>query len=85
MKITIISPKREIFNGEGEAVTLPGVAGQMQILEHHADLFSTLKKGKIIVKKGNQSKEFLISSGIAKIFNNEMLILIVENSQQKQN
>ena len=47
MLLEIISPEKEIFKGEAKSVTVPAVDGSLGILDHHAPLISTLKKGTV--------------------------------------
>lgn len=47
MKLEIITPESKIFEGEVDAVRLPGKEGLFQILNGHAPLISTLKEGEL--------------------------------------
>jgi F-type H+-transporting ATPase subunit epsilon len=47
MILKIISAEDIIFQGEVDAVTLPGVMGQFTVLQNHAALISSLSAGKI--------------------------------------
>lgn len=75
MEVKILSPNKNLFEGKTDSLTLPGENGQLQILNNHATLFTLLDKGKIIVE-GN--KEFFISSGIAEVVENKIIILVKE-------
>jgi F-type H+-transporting ATPase subunit epsilon len=48
LQLNIVSPEKELFNGEVSQVTLPGLLGQFTILPNHAPIVSSLKKGEII-------------------------------------
>ena len=45
--LDIVSPEKEIFKGEVESVTLPGMLGSFTILPHHAPIVSSLSGGKL--------------------------------------
>ena len=45
MFIEIVSPEKTIFTGDVNSVYLPGTEGFFQILNNHAPIVSTLKKG----------------------------------------
>lgn len=45
MQLEIITPEHKIFDGEADAVQLPGKEGMFQILDNHAPIISTLKEG----------------------------------------
>ncbi len=67
MHISIHTIEKTLFEGEAESVTLPGVDGELGILENHIPLISSLKHGiiKIHSKKGEMS--FNISGGFAEV------------------
>ena len=48
MKLKIISPESVIFEGDVDAVTLPGTMGAFTVLKNHASLISTLEAGNLI-------------------------------------
>ena len=75
MKIQILSSNRQIYQGEGESITLPAEKGQIQILENHAPLFALLKRGDISIE-GN--KKITILSGAVEVLNNEVMVLVKE-------
>ena len=45
LHLDIVSPDKEIFNGEVDSVTLPGTLGSFTILSQHAPIVSSLKAG----------------------------------------
>jgi F-type H+-transporting ATPase subunit epsilon len=45
MQLEIITPEHKIFEGEADAIQLPGKEGMFQILDNHAPIISTLIKG----------------------------------------
>jgi len=75
MEVEILSVSKKLYKGESKAITLPGQEGQMQILDGHAPLFTLLDKGEIII---GSNKKISISSGIAEVLNNKVLILAKE-------
>ena len=46
--LNIVSPEKEIYNGEVESVTLPGTIGTFTILQQHAPIVSSLREGKVM-------------------------------------
>lgn len=46
LHLNIVSPEKELFNGEVESVTLPGTMGSFSILPQHAPIVSSLGTGK---------------------------------------
>jgi F-type H+-transporting ATPase subunit epsilon len=49
MHLEIITPETKIFNGEVDAVQLPGLDGSFQVLRGHAPIISGLKEGVVKV------------------------------------
>lgn len=47
LHLSIVSPEKEIYNGEVSSVTLPGTMGVFSILPGHAPIVSSLKEGKV--------------------------------------
>ena len=49
MQLEIITPEKEIFKGEAEAVQFPGLDGSFQVLNGHAPIISALSSGDVKV------------------------------------
>ncbi len=47
MTIAVLTPDRQIFNGNISSVKVPGVLGEFQVLKNHAPIVSSLETGKI--------------------------------------
>ena len=75
MNLTILTPERDIFNGEVNLVQLPGSDGLFEILKNHAPMIASLKKGKIKVKNNNDLQYFEINGGVVEVLNNRVLVL----------
>lgn len=56
-----------MFSGTADAVFLPGEIGEFEVLDHHADLMSTLVEGDIKMRKGDTTDKIHIKSGIARV------------------
>lgn len=76
MNVEIISPEATLFQGDASFVFLPGSDGSMGVLNNHAPLITSLKKGTVRVKD-NAGKEhrFEVKGGTVEVFNNKMIIL----------
>lgn len=73
MEIKILSLNQKIYEGKESSITFPGKKGEFQVLDNHAPLFALLKKGKIRV---GRNKEFSILSGIVRVFENKVVVLV---------
>tara|TARA_B100000927_G_scaffold90589_3_gene73265 strand:- start:11239 stop:11514 length:276 start_codon:yes stop_codon:yes gene_type:complete len=90
MYLEIITPEQTLFKGEVDSIFLPGSSGDFQVLNNHAPIVSTLKKGvvKIIGKLDLDSsvvdqfetldKETIlkIESGTVEMSNNQVTLLV---------
>lgn len=76
MILEIVSPEASLFKGEVTSVTLPGVDGSFQILNHHAPIVSILKAGdiKIVANNFNLGKD--VADRFVKVDNNTYLLPI---------
>ena len=76
MKVEIITPESTLFEGEGTYVYLPGSDGSLGLLNHHAPLISSLKKGVVRVKdQAGKEHKFDVKGGTVEVFQNKVIIL----------
>ncbi len=76
MNLEIITPEKTIFNGEIKLVQLPGSSGSFEILDKHAPMIASLKKGKIKIIENDKNTLFIdINGGMLKVQDNKVLIL----------
>ena len=89
MFIEIVSPEKTIFTGDVNSVHLPGTEGFFQILNNHAPIVSTLKKGTIqlsgkfeddisenLTLEGINKASLAFESGVVEMKNNKLIILV---------
>lgn len=68
LHLNIVSPEKEVFNGEVESVTLPGTIGSFTILPQHAPIVSSLGAGKVIyVTEGGVEQSLDIEGGFVEL------------------
>lgn len=76
MKVEIITPEATLFEGDGSFVFLPGSDGSLGVLNNHAPLISSLKKGVVRVKDSSGKEHtFEVKGGTVEVFNNKVTIL----------
>ncbi|WP_396177532.1 F0F1 ATP synthase subunit epsilon [Flavobacterium sp.] len=92
MTLEIVSPEAKLYSGEITSVTVPGIDGEFQMLNHHAAIVSILAKGAIKVEAahfaptkegvshfvvGADKKHHLaINSGTLEMNDNKIIILV---------
>lgn len=75
--LRIVSPEKILFEGNIYSVKLPGTIGDFEILQNHAPLVSSLKKGSLVYKTSKESTQTInINSGFAEVINNEVTVCI---------
>jgi F-type H+-transporting ATPase subunit epsilon len=76
MKITIITPEKELYNGTANLVQLPGSEGLFAVLPGHDKLISTLVTGEIrIVQDDNQTVMIPVKGGVVEVLNDKIVVL----------
>ena len=76
MYLEIITPDKKVFSGEVEAIKLPGAEGSFGILDNHAPIIATLKKGTVKVTDSKKVIEnFEINGGVVEVLNNKVIVL----------
>lgn len=76
MKVSILTPEATLFEGEVSYLFLPGSAGSLGVLDRHAPLISSLKKGTVRLKDatGKETK-FDVNGGTVEVLKNKVIIL----------
>ena len=67
IRCEIVSQDRTVFQDDVDIVILPGVAGEMGILPHHAPVLTMLKYGVIKIRKGGKEELFAVAGGLAEV------------------
>jgi F-type H+-transporting ATPase subunit epsilon len=69
MHVVIAKVDEVLYDGEAEALTVPGTAGEMTVLSHHEPLITTLKPGDIRVKetKNSDPQIFPVQGGVLEV------------------
>jgi F-type H+-transporting ATPase subunit epsilon len=75
IRCEIVSQDRTVFQGDVDIIILPGVAGEMGILPHHAPVLTILKYGVIKIRQGGKEQLFAVAGGVAEVQPNIVTIL----------
>jgi F-type H+-transporting ATPase subunit epsilon len=67
IRCEIVSQDRVVYQGEADMVILPGTAGEMGVLPHHAPSLTTLKFGVVKVRRGGTDQVFAVAGGVAEV------------------
>ena len=76
MQLEIITPDKNIYSGDIDAVKLPGAEGSFGILKGHAPIIATLKKGTVKITDTKKRVENIeINGGVVEVLNNKIIVL----------
>lgn len=70
------APFNVYYEGPAQSVTSTNKVGQFDILPGHADFFSMLTPGEVIIETDKDPVSFPISSGIITVRDNEVLLFV---------
>lgn len=71
----LVSPAKKLASAEAEAVTIPGMMGDMTAMANHAPFLTTLRPGYITVRTGSSEDRYMVTGGFAEISGNTVSIL----------
>ncbi len=74
--VKVMSPTQTLYNGMATVVSATNEVGPFDILENHANFFSLLNEGQIVVNNGFQNFTFPITKGIIKVTNNTVVLFV---------
>ena len=75
--LSVLAIDKELFFGEVQSVTLPGVSGEIQVLADHASLISQLKQGNLVIEQSDGATETIsIAGGTVEVNSKEVVILV---------
>jgi F-type H+-transporting ATPase subunit epsilon len=75
LQLEIVTPERLAYSDEVDAVTLPGIEGELGVLPHHAPLVSTLGIGELRIRKGGTEESFAIVGGFLQVLPTKVVVL----------
>lgn len=77
MHLVVLSPDKEIFDGQAVSVKVPGTDGQFEVLENHAPIVAALGTGEVTVRKEQgEVMSFTIAKGFIDVLYNEVSLLV---------
>lgn len=76
MNLEIITPDKKLFEGKVKSAIFPGSEGSFGVLNNHAAMIATLKKGKVeLIGDDNNKLEFAVNGGVVEVNNNKVIVL----------
>jgi F-type H+-transporting ATPase subunit epsilon len=72
VKVTILNPRRVLFEGEAKRVSLTGDIAEFEILDYHAPIISLLRPGAVMI---DGETRVPIKKGMVRFDSDECVIL----------
>ena len=76
LRLKIVSPEKVVFNGEVESVTVPGTAGEFEILVDHAPIISSLETGTVTYVTSEGRLSLPVRGGFVSVQKNEVNVCV---------
>ena len=76
MNIRVLTPDRVICSTTADEVVLPGLTGQVGVLDGHASLITALDTGLLRIKLDNKWTPIILCGGLAEIDRNRVTVLV---------
>jgi F-type H+-transporting ATPase subunit epsilon len=74
--VLIITPKRKVFDGNVELLSVMTTAGQLGILAQHTPLLTILKTGPMHMLVDKKTTFFAVSGGVLSVQKNQTILLV---------
>ncbi|MGH7196847.1 MAG: F0F1 ATP synthase subunit epsilon [Candidatus Saccharimonadales bacterium] len=84
LQVKILSPSQTYYEGPAHSVSAVNKVGPFDVLANHANFFSLLSKGDIVVSTPGQELRFPIEDGIVKVTNNAVTLFVYLPSSNPQ-
>jgi F-type H+-transporting ATPase subunit epsilon len=79
MNLIVLTPDKQLYQGEVSRITVPGVQGEFEVLENHAPIVSSLASGTVNITTDNKDTQaWDINSGFIEVLDNKVSLLVQE-------
>lgn len=75
LNFELVSPEKKLASAEAEAITLPGMEGDLTAMADHAPFLTTLRPGHVVVRNGASEESYFVTGGFAEISENTVSVL----------
>jgi F-type H+-transporting ATPase subunit epsilon len=73
--LEIVTPERLAYSAEVDAVSCPGIEGELGVLPHHAPLLSTLGIGELRIRRAGEEEYFAIAGGFLQVRPDKVVVM----------
>lgn len=76
LKVTARAPFQVYYEGPARSVSAANSVGKFDVLPGHADFFSVMTPGDVIIQTENDSVSFAVSNGIVTVRDDEVMLFV---------
>lgn len=84
IRLRVVTLDKTVFDADVDSVILPGEEGEFGVLHGHVPLITPLKLGEISAKNSKEDFFLTISSGMAEIQPNRVLVLADQSERAEE-
>ncbi|WP_395646607.1 F0F1 ATP synthase subunit epsilon [Terricaulis sp.] len=78
LHFALVSPERELFNGEVDHVVVPGSEGEFGVSPNHAPVMAVIKPGALKVMTDGATRKIFVNGGFADVTPEGLTVLAEE-------
>ena len=78
LNFELVSPERKLASVETEAVTIPGMMGDLTAMANHAPFLTNLRPGYVVARGDSSEEGYFVTGGFAEISGNTVSVLAEE-------
>ena len=75
LQVEIVTAERELYSGEADLVSAPGIEGRLGILPKHAAMLALLGPGALTIRLNGQEEPIFVSGGFLEVSDNRLTVL----------
>jgi F-type H+-transporting ATPase subunit epsilon len=75
IRLEIVTPERQAYADDVDAVTVPGIEGELGVLPHHAPLITTVGLGELRIRKAGAEELFAIVGGFLQVRPDKVVVM----------
>ncbi len=75
MRVSVVSPERQLYDGDATAIVAPAYDGEVGILPRHAPFVTLLGAGDLVIRAGAEARRFRVEGGFLQVVDNRVQVV----------
>ena len=75
LRLTVVTPERQLIDAEADEVQVPGLGGYLGILPGHAPMFSELSVGRLSYTRAGRTRSLAVAGGFVEVLDDQVRVL----------